>query len=441
MADLNFHYKKRIRKIIIFREVTKNAMKKENNKKQLTDEEIEKKLKRYSSRDLQHTRKYLIENLKNDSNFKAPKGIMLKEDFIEQYYLSRKKSGNPIFNYDFSLLPDYIQHRKEKVNIIVNEKSPKSGKDLGIWKVSYKDLVVNGADQGSLGGIKSRPKTAQYVDTEIFIKRSKEKFGEGVYGYDRVIYVDNKTSVELFCCNCGKYFWQKPTEHLYGAGYGCPKCAMKLSAMERALTTEEFCNRLDNIFGIGYFDYSETIYINSRIRVTVVDPITGEKFIRNPYVLLEGNDPHMRGKSKGEFFIERWLNNHSEIKFVPGLHFNEIIGREKGNKHVGVYADFIVYKDDKNIWIEYNGKQHYMFMKNSYFHKNGYSDFIAQVNRDNNVKEYCKENNFIYLEIPYTYDTEESIDEILSKVILQDINPSEIISIPLITIKKGGESE
>lgn len=393
----------------------------------LSDEEIEKKLKRYSSRDLPHTREYLIKNLRSNPNFITSKGIMLKEDFIEQYYLSRKISGNPIFNYDFSLLPNYIQHRNEKVSIIVNEKSPKSGKDLGIWKVSYKDFVVKGADQGSLGGIKSRPKTAQYIDTEIFIKRSKEKFGEGVYGYNRVKYIDNRTPVELYCFNCCKYFWQKPNEHLYSAGYGCPECAMKLSALERALTTEEFCNRLDEIFGVGYFDYSETVYVNSKTRVIVIDPITGEKFLRNPYVLLKGDDPHVKGKSKGEFYIEKWLSNHPEIKFIPGLHFIDVEGRELGKKHIGVYADFIVYRGDKIIWIEYNGRQHYMYMKNSYFHKNGYTDFIAQVNRDNNVKEYCKRNNYIFLEIPYTYSTEGEIDDILTKIILQDIDPSEVV--------------
>ena len=73
-------------------------------------------------------------------------------------------------------------------------------------------------------------------------------------------------------------------------------------------------------------------------------------------------------------------------------------------------------------------------MKNSYFHKNGYTDFIAQVNRDNNVKEYCKQNNYIFLEIPYTYSTEEEIDDILTKIILQNIDPSEVVNIPNIEL-------
>ena len=281
----------------------------DNRKKKSLDKKIKKKLNYYGSKDLPHTRKYLLDNLTRDINFKTSKGIILKEDFIEQYYLSREKSGNPIFNYDFSKVPEFIKDRHQKVTLIVNEYSPKTGKYLGEWEVSYKDLITLGADQGSLGGIKSREKTPQYINTEIFINRSIQKFRKDIYGYDRVNYVNAKTEVEIFCKHCNKYYKQKPYEHLNGAGLGCPECAMKLSSLKRAITTKEFINRLNNIFGKDFFDYSETVYVNSKTSVKVKDPITGEIFERYPSTLLEGRDPHT-GRSRGEYFINTVSYTH-----------------------------------------------------------------------------------------------------------------------------------
>lgn len=56
------------------------------------------------------------------------------------------------------------------------------------------------------------------------------------------------------------------------------------------------------------------------------------------------------------------------------------------------------------MWIEYNGLQHYK--KVDYFHKTD-EGFLKQLNRDNEVRKYCKENNIILIEIPYTYNTYE----------------------------------
>ena len=44
------------------------------------------KLNRYSNKDLENTREYLIEQLKENPDFIAPIGILLKEDFIEKYH-------------------------------------------------------------------------------------------------------------------------------------------------------------------------------------------------------------------------------------------------------------------------------------------------------------------------------------------------------------------
>lgn len=412
----------------------------DNRKKKSLDKKIKKKLNYYGSKDLPHTRKYLLDNLTRDINFKTSKGIILKEDFIEQYYLLREKSGNPIFNYDFSKVPEFIKDRHQKVTLIVNEYSPKTGKYLGEWEVSYKDLITLGADQGSLGGIKSREKTPQYINTEIFINRSIQKFRKDIYGYDRVNYVNAKTEVEIFCKHCNKYYKQKPYEHLNGAGLGCPECAMKLSSLKRAITTKEFINRLNNIFGKDFFDYSETVYVNSKTSVKVKDPITGEIFERYPSTLLEGRDPHT-GRSRGEYFINMWFSDNNLLDKVSSEKLiKEIEGRELGEKHLGVYIDFVLELDNNVYWIEYNGKQHYEYQDKSFFHTS-YNEFLRQVSRDFNVKAHCKNNNIVFIEIPYTYDTYEKISNILYSIFIEKQNPLDIIKVPEIKYRKEDQDE
>ena len=60
---------------------------------------------------------------------------------------------------------------------------------------------------------------------------------------------------------------------------------------------------------------------------------------------------------------------------------------------------FIENKKDNIIYvIEYNGKQHTDYIK--LFHKN-YNDYVRQVNRDNFLKELCKQNGWKLLNISY----------------------------------------
>ena len=47
-----------------------------------------------------------------------------------------------------------------------------------------------------------------------------------------------------------------------------------------------------------------------------------------------------------------------------------------------------------------------------------------QLRRDQNIRDYCKENNITLIEIPYTYNTYEKVKDLLDRVILtgEDIN-------------------
>lgn len=72
--------------------------------------------------------------------------------------------------------------------------------------------------------------------TKIFIEDANKKHNN-VYDYSKVNYINNKTPVCIICHNKDKYgkehgeFWQRPDNHLHGQV--CPKCAQKMSRLER----------------------------------------------------------------------------------------------------------------------------------------------------------------------------------------------------------------
>ena len=87
----------------------------------------------------------------------------------------------------------------------------------------------------------------------------------------------------------------------------------------------------------------------------------------------------------------------------------------KGRNKNYVFPDAYFIYMGETYWIEYNGEQHYEFI-NLYFRTP--EDFEKQKKRDQPVRDYCKDHNIIYIEIPFTFDTKESIDNILTDVIL-----------------------
>lgn len=155
------------------------------------------------------------------------------------------------------------------------------------------------------------------------------------------------------------------------------------------------------------------------------------------------SDPHVK-RSKGEFYINSWFEKHPDITFRQEVHFRNSIIEGKSRISYGssgVFIDFIIYLENKEIWIEYNGSQHYNY--NSKFFYNTYDKYLDQIRRDNNVRNYCKSNNdhIVYLEIPYTYDSGEEIFHILDEVVLNNKEPNDIVILPEIKYKEKGGSE
>lgn len=171
--------------------------------------------------------------------------------------------------------------------------------------------------------------------------------------------------------------------------------------------------QIKDLVELGYIKKDICSYLN--ISINYLNKISKEFNIN----LITGNYLN----SSGENIILDYLNN-SKISFKRGFYNKEILGRRKE----GVFIDFYLDNSGSNIYIEFNGQQHFQY--ENFFHKGDYSNFQLQVKRDESVRKYCKEKGIILIEIPiFDYNTPESIENLLNKILKEGANPEDLIDI------------
>lgn len=148
---------------------------------------------------------------------------------------------------------------------------------------------------------------------ERFIEESVQKWS-GKYDYSLINesnWVDMETPVPIICPIHG-VFYQKPRIHIRHTVHGCPQCAQE----SEALTTEEFIRRALEIPGNAEkYDYSKTVYINSRTKVEIFCKTCQEYFWILPYNHLGGQGHGSSKCNKGssvswEDFLRRSMAVH-----------------------------------------------------------------------------------------------------------------------------------
>lgn len=118
---------------------------------------------------------------------------------------------------------------------------------------------------------------------EEFVKRANTVHG-GRYDYSLSFYRNSKTPVLIYCFLHG-YFKQTPGKHL--AGSGCGVCSLVTQGRKRALTTSEFIEKANKIHGCGFYDYSKSIYIKAKNKITITCKTHGD-FTMTPNKHLMG---------------------------------------------------------------------------------------------------------------------------------------------------------
>lgn len=117
--------------------------------------------------------------------------------------------------YDYSKVE--YKNNKTKVCIIC----PKHGE---FWQIP----------NSHLNGSKCPKCSGKFLDKEYFIEKAN-KIHNNKYDYSKLVYLGNKTKVEIICSIHGS-FWQTPNDHLDHCG--CPECRKS-----KKLTTETFIKR------------------------------------------------------------------------------------------------------------------------------------------------------------------------------------------------------
>ena len=124
--------------------------------------------------------------------------------------------------------------------------------------------------------------------------------------------------------------------------------------------------------------------------------------------------------SLGEYYVSVFLDNNKSL-------FKSISMYEKHRDVIPsiIYVDFeIIDNGGKTIIIEYNGDQHYRFVKK--YHKTK-EKFLKRVERDRKLRKYCIKNNILYIEIPFMYNTQEKVNDFLNKVLINGVDPNTLV--------------
>lgn len=103
-------------------------------------------------------------------------------------------------------------------------------------------------------------------------------------------------------------------------------------------------------------------------------------------------------------------------------------GKIQGRNSDLVKIDFRLFVNGQEYWIEFNGIRHYepnidfyKFIAHTSDIELQQIEYQKQITRDNNVREYCKNNSIRLIEIPYTYNTYEKLDLLLTDIFINKI--------------------
>lgn len=194
--------------------------------------------------------------------------------------------------------------------------------------------------------------------------------------------------LEFMCLKCNGVFKRKP--QIFLKSQKCPICETFSIMKTEECFKKELIQKLNGEYEL-LGEYKGT---NTKTLFRHND--CGFIFENTPHNILQKTPcpKCKRFNSKGEIKIKKFLDNNN-IYYEQQKHFKEL------NQ-----LSFDFYIPSKNILIEYQGEQHFHSIK--FF--GGEKKYLKQIENDNLKKDFCKNNNYILLEIEYfNYDNIENI--------------------------------
>lgn len=229
-------------------------------------------------------------------------------------------------------------------------------------------------------------------DTDRFIKESEYIFGKGTFDYSKCHYVNSKTPVTLIQVSTGRELSVRPYEHLRRRAY------RETDSKYYEGTTDEQkiyyyvdCVRRELVNKV----YIPMQHIESCKRFKCICPIHGEFFTDLNYIHKGIGCPDCtpKGESLGERAVRIYLQ-HKGIEYIQ-----EYDIRDK--QYFDTFARIDFYIPEKNMFIEFQGEQHYNIAASKIMHDS--RGWQKQKKRDNHLRAYAKSKGISLVEIPYTY--------------------------------------
>ena len=196
-------------------------------------------------------------------------------------------------------------------------------------------------------------------------------------------YVNQLTPVRIKHLKCGKEYDVVPKRFLRGDR--CRSC-MDKKVSKSKIKFQNYLNEVEP-------EYEILSEFNGRKKpITLLNKKFNEIYETSPDKFIAGVRSPSESASKGETFIKSILNeNH--VKFI--MNYKEQNLKDKKP------LEFDFKLNDQNIFIEFNGIQHY---QNIDFFNND----LQYVQKHDKMKiDYCKENNYPFLIIPYNISNED----------------------------------
>ena len=421
-----------------------------------------------------HTKEYIYQELLKDDKKDIPQTIIVKEDFIEE--VKSKRPDLDKLDIDYSSLPDIIYNKNKLYKVW--SRAIIGGVEIGLIRVGYRTTIMNGSHHFYDRYLKHIGEEVDPKIESYYLDKIKKMQGDD-YDYTYSHITKRKHGiVRLTCKKCGAIIWvdveiaaskkikcyeckeqeeilqriedaknrfleklkeQRPdidpntieyqdsnnvifTCSICGNKHTtisrdliernlnctCPKCSAKRVGEKSKSNLEEFKKKLDGIYGPETFDYSKAVYKGSMKPITLIDTETGLEFTTIPNKILMGRGYSVRHKnSLGERLVQKCL-------VELGIKFESEVRKDGVFEGHYVRIDFIL--PDLNVWIEYNGKQHYQccpeFLRLS--EDLAEEKFKIQQERDEAIRVYCREQGITLIEIPYTLSTYEQIKKYIN---------------------------
>lgn len=232
----------------------------------------------------------------------------------------------------------------------------------------------------------------KHYTQDEWINKAKKKHNNK-YTYLKTIYLGYLYEVIITCPIEGHGdFSQFPIQHL--VGHGCSKCGNLKNSESKKYSQEDFIKKVKEWHNDKYI-YDKTIYTGCKNNIIITCPIKGHGDFEKSagqHLLGVGCPRCSKAISNGERFVSNILTKLN-YKFTSQYNLKLL------NTKLFQKIDF--YIKDLNLFIEFNGRQHYEPVKFSYktTDEEVIEIFNLQKNRDQELRKYCKKNNINLFEI------------------------------------------